>query len=141
MTPKQYEILKRAYESLDVSLDSDDYTAIGKLIVVRRKLAELLGVSIKNNPLPGEYFDDEDDEELENRFINKSPQDTPLTENEKKFIKHCLNLLSNVGGLSDSDDACLRCSTRMLAELCDYEPLAHYRLLYEKEVKRMYYKD
>lgn len=55
MTPKQYKILKKAYDSLDVSLDSDDYTSIGKTIVIRRKLAELLGLSIKNNILPGAY--------------------------------------------------------------------------------------
>lgn len=139
MTPKQYEVLKRSYDSLDVSLDPDDYTSIGKIIVIRRKIAELLGLNIKNNALPGEYFDDED--EQENRFVNKSTQNIPLTENEKKLIRHCLSLLSNVGGASDSDDACLRCATRMLAELCDYEPLAHYRLLYEKEVKKMYYKN
>jgi hypothetical protein len=138
MNKEQREVLLMAYNSFDVELDSDDYINIGKIIIIRRRLAELLGLNLSVNILPGEYFDEEDP--IEWRFIAPSVETEELSKDEMIFLKETLKITGGVGGCTDSDDACLRCARRMLAEVVEYEPLNHYRLLFEKEMKNIYYK-
>lgn len=140
MNNEQREIIRQAFFSFDVTVDSDDYISMGKVLVVRKKLGELLGTHAREVLLPGESYDEEDkNEPYEYMFTEASGQED-LTEKEIKFLKHVLEIASTISGCFDSDSACLRCACRMLAEVTNYEPLSHYGLLYETEVKRKYYK-
>lgn len=141
MNEKKRQVLMHAYQSFDVSTDSDDYEVIGKVVAIRRMLAELLDLDLSQNMMPGEYIDDEEDE-LERKYFEKSSEvSEELTKMEIIRINRILKISSNMRGLYDSDDACLRCARRMLAEVIDYEPLSHYRLMGERdEVKPIYYK-
>jgi hypothetical protein len=158
MTPKEYSVLSDALQSLTVSvvddhaynhnrsqsdqIDSYNYRAIGKMVMGKRMLAELLARPF-GNLLPGET-DDEEDTTLDEmcRFINPSPHDRPLNNREKQFlINVVLIVLDGVGGLGDGDEACIRVAKRRIAEVAGYPDLGRYRLMMENEVKPLYFQE
>jgi hypothetical protein len=124
-----------------------DYAQIGKMVFAKRVIAELIGADINKYLFPGESVfneekDDEDDIEDWLHFFKKNQKDLPLTVDVKKFLKkELLTVLSNLSGLNDSDDACLRCASRMLAEVIGEPELNRYRLMMEKELKPLYFKE
>lgn len=155
LSTSQKSVLKKALESLShVQLDYYtygnnrvevyDYASIGKMVLAQRALAELLGEDINQYLLPGESpmdIEDGDDPNDWQRFIS-STETSELTPKEKKFILNTiLPMLKNLGGIHDSDDASLRCAKRMIAEAAGYPELSHYRLLMEKDIKPLYYKN
>lgn len=157
MSPEEKRVLSEALHSLNCSaIDYYNYhhsgkqnhynfEVIGKVIFAKRFLAEMLdvGKDLNNYLLPGESqidFEDGDNPEDWYNFCHKSIS-SELTEKEKTIlINDVLSLLSGVSGINDGDDACLRCAKRMIAEVASYEPLSHFRLLFEKEVKPKYLK-
>lgn len=161
MTPREREILTRALSTLDniqvdlhvyshastthrVRRDSlYDYEVLGRLMLGRRMLSELLGQQRKYL-LPGEYVDEEDfdDEVLEYVPFPRSKDDEPLTDNERRWMsKVLLVVLDGIAGVTDTDDACRRVLLREIAEVAGYPNLAHYRLLMESEVKPLFFEE
>lgn len=157
MSPEERKILSRALYSLNCSaIDYYNYhnnekkqhynfEVIGQIIFAKRFLAEMLdiGKELNNYLLPGEPqidFKNGDNPEDWYNFCQKSVS-SELTKKEKEIlINDVLSLLSNVSGINDGDDACLRCAKRMIAEVANYEPLSDFRLLFEKEIKPKYFK-
>lgn len=142
MNEKQKEVLLKAYGSFDIETGYYDFEIIGKVVVIRRMLAELLQLDIYEHIMPGEYIDDEDGiQEL--RFIKEkelsSKGEQSLTKSEESLLNHILKISTGMTGVTDADDACLRCARRMLAEVLGL-PLANYRLMAEQEVKPLYYR-
>ena len=134
MTPKQYEVIEKALHALEVQVMYDDFESLGRIMTVRRRLAEILGTNVLSEKL----LPHEDIEYVEPLLIKHSEMGESFTEDEKKELGYILQIARKIAGCNDSDDACLRCGTRMLAELVG-ENLHSYRLLYEKEVKPLYY--
>lgn len=123
------------------STDIYNFNAIGKAFVIKRILAEMAGANLNEHLLPGEYPAESPGEfEEMHRFYTELK--TPwLSKEDKLYLQtKVLPLFNELSGVSDSDDACLRCAARMVAEVCGYPHLSHYRLLMEKEVKPLYNK-
>lgn len=154
MSLSEKEVLEKALSSLDgVNIDiythyhsgakeRYDFTAIGKMMVVKRMLAEMLSKDLNDYLMPGES-EATDDEEMKDlfRFYNPMKNDN-LEKKDKLFLLNTvLPMLDKLGGINDSDDACLRCAKRMIAEVAGYEFLNHYRLMREEDVKPLYYKN
>lgn len=118
-----------------------NFEVIGKVVVAKRVLAEILGLDINQYLLPGESeFEDGDDKQDWQRFTSPSSS-LELTLKEKTFLqKTLMPMLDKVSGVYDSDDACLRCVRRMIAEVSGYPDLSHYRLLREDNIKPLYFK-
>jgi hypothetical protein len=144
MNDKQREVLLRAYNSFDIQTEYFDFEIIGKVMVIRRMLAELLCLNLLNHIMPGEYTDDDTGLPDELRFIEEKELSTKgeqsLTKDEQYLLEQVLRFSSGMSGLTDSDDACLRCARRMLAEVLG-KPLNGYGLMGERELKPIYYKD
>lgn len=158
MTSDERQVLERVLSSLDaVQVDtyvyshngrrnSDDaynYDGLGRQLMGKRMIAELLGIP-QEHMLPGEFYEDESD--LPDLHVYtpaiRSGDDEPLTSTEKVWIQTILlPVLSHLSGLSDSDDAVLRCVRREVAEVAGYPNLSHYRLMLEKEVKPLFFRD
>lgn len=118
-----------------------DYDVLGRQILSKRLLAEFIGVP-NEHMLPGEFYEDESD--LEGLLLytpaKRSGDGEPLTHAEKKWLQEkLLPMMYFLSGLSDSDDAVLRCARRRVAEAAGSN-LSSYRLLYENEVKPLYLK-
>ena len=120
-----------------------DYEFIGKIIVIRRILAELLGLNLANHIMPGEYIDDEEpaQEYIYIDIKKLSPKgEQLLTKSEQSLLNQVLKISYGISGTKDSDDACMRCSRRMVAEVLGL-PLEKYRLLRENDITPKYYKN
>lgn len=143
MNDKQRKVLMSAYNSFNVETGYHDYEVIGKILVIRRMLAEILGLSLRDNVMPGEGVDDDDDVQ-EKRFIGEndlsSNEEKSLTKSEQNLLRQVLGVSKGMYGVTDGDDACIRCARRMIAEVAG-EPIEYYRLMMEKEVKPLYYKE
>jgi hypothetical protein len=138
----RYQILKSSLETLQtIEVMYDDYESIGRLMVARRYLAELLNENLQDYALPGESTLPEDKDDIACHFIDTSfnHHTDKYTQSQIMIVKNLMMIIRKIGGMSDSDDACLRCAVRMLAETLPEEDLSKYRLLYEKEVKNLYY--
>lgn len=138
----RYQILNSSLETLQtIEVMYDDYESIGRLIVARRYLAELLDKNLQDYVLPGESNLPEDKDDIFCHFIDTAfnAQTDEYTQAQMMIVKNLIAIIRKIGGMSDSDDACLRCTVRMLAETLPEEDLSQYRLLYEKEIKNLYY--
>lgn len=154
MTGDERRILTSALSSLS-SIEPDlhvykasdrkepyDYDTLGRVIMGKRLLAELLGVP-QHHMLPGEYYDEESSLDDLSRFAPacRSEDGQPLNSKEKAWLQRVvLSTLSHIGGLSDADDGSLRCIKREVAEVSGYPDLSHFRLMYEKTVGPLYLK-
>lgn len=155
MTNDERKVLLNTLESLDVTVvdthvyshtaggtvDLYNYRAIGKMVVAKRMIAELLGIPHKYL-MSGENWDEEEIElDATCRFATPSVPGEPLTRQEKQWlIDTVLVVLNGIGGLNDGDEACLRVATRRIAEVAGYPDLSHYRLLGEHTVKPIYFR-
>lgn len=159
MTPNERAVLTEALHTLESVVvdhymsdhqlsntpDLYDYRSVGKMVIGKRILSELLSQPF-NNLMPGEQYheDVEYDDHLEDfyRFTIPGDYNTPLTTTEKQFlISKLLGGLEGIGGLGDIDDACMRVARRQIAEVAGYPDLRRYRLLFESTVKPMYFHD
>jgi hypothetical protein len=156
VSPHEHQVLNQALDSLNNSFidyynsgekrenGPFDYESIGKVIVARRFLAELLGITENFNfyLLPGEsevILEEGDNTEDWYNFTNKSTSEN-LTDQEKKTIlEQILIPLDSVSGINDGDNACIRCARRMIAETIRFEPISKYRLMFEKEISPKYF--
>lgn len=151
MTPNEHMVLDDALNTLsNIQIDTHvyrhtgnsdvhtlyDYAAIGKHALALRMLSELLGRTF-SFLLPGEYCD-EDTTLKDLRVytpIPRSEHGAPLTDSEKRWlIEVVLVVMGGIGGVTDSDDACLRVTRRKIAEVARYPDLRNYRLMMEDEV-------
>lgn len=141
MNAKEHRALSLALDSFNnIMVDFNyDLEQIGRHLLIRRKLCEIIGGDISNHLLPGESLN-EHGEPLEHYFLGKSSS-TNLTTEEKAWIKNNILLeMQKVWSLNEVDDACLRCSKRAIAEVIG-EYLTQYRLPFEKEIKPLYFKE
>lgn len=155
MTADELHVLTSALDSLSsVQVDTHvyahqkqynesayDYDVLGRQFMSKRLLAEFIGVP-NEHMLPGEFYEDESD--LEGLLLytpsKRSSEGEPLTNAEKKWLQEkLLPMMHMLSGISDSDDAVLRCTRRRVAEAAGSN-LSSYRLLYENEVKPLYLK-
>ena len=148
MNNKERQIIEKAYESFKtVFIDYYAYSSkaqfnfesLGKALIIRRMLVEFLQLDINQALLPGEFFFDAQEDNIEDwiRFSHGASSED-LTDEEKQFLTTILTISDSLSGIHDGDDACLRCFSRMIAEVIHYQPISHYRLLMEKEVKNLY---
>jgi hypothetical protein len=150
MNQKERKIIQKAYESFKSTfIDYYSYSntktrfnfeSLGKALIIHRMLVEFLQLDINQALLPGEFtFKKEEDDDIEDWIhFSSGASDSDLTTVEKDFLITILEISNSLSGLNDSDEACLRCFRRMIAEVIHYQPLSHYRLLMEKEVKNLY---
>lgn len=143
MNDKQKEVLTSAYNSFDIQLGYMDYEFIGRIIVLRRILAELLGLDLSTHIMPGEYID-EDEKNQEYIYIDEKKLSLKgeqlLTKSEQLILNSVLEISYGISGVQDSDDACMRCARRMVAEVLGLS-LENYRLIGESNVTPKYYKN
>lgn len=119
-----------------------DYDVLGRIIMGKRLLAELLGVP-QHHMLPGEYYDEESSPDDLSHYTPaiKSEDGQPLNSKEREWLQRVvLSTVSHIHGLSDGDDGSLRCIKREIAEVAGYPDLSRFRLMYEKDVKPLYLK-
>lgn len=155
MTDDEHQVLATALDSLsNVRVDTHvyahqrqynesayDYDVLGRQMLSKRLLAEFVGVP-NEHMLPGEFYEDESD--LEGLMLytpsKRSSVGEPLNYEEKKWLQEkLLPMMHFLSGISDSDDAVLRCTRRRVAETAGSN-LSSYRLLYENEVTPLYLK-
>lgn len=155
MNADERQVLMRALDSLSsVTVDTHvyahqrqynesayDYDVLGRQILISRMLAEFVGIP-HEHLLPGEFYEDESD--LPGLLVytptKRSAEGEPLLDSEKKWLQaNVLPVLNHVSGVSDSDDAVLRCVKREIAEVAGYPDLSRYRLMLENEVKPLYF--
>ncbi len=159
MTQEEFNVLSSALHTLKlIKFDFHIYKnnnqneplnfhSLGKIVYAKRVLNEALGLKIDQLHevlLPGETnFDDEDDD-INDWYQFTSPftiNNESLSLKEKKIIYKLVYLnIQNMCGISDSDDACLRCCKREIAEVLGL-PLKNNFLLFEKEVSPKYFKN
>lgn len=157
MTSEERKVLMRALSSLSCVLvdthiyashrvssggEMYDYSGLGRQVMGKRLLAEIIGIP-QSYMLPGEFYEDESD--LPGLLMytpdKRSAEGEPLINEEKKWLQtKLLPVLAHISGVSDSDDAVLRCIRREVAEVAGYPNLSHFRLLYEKTVGPLYFK-
>ena len=154
MSPNEKHILNQVLITIG-SINADYYGSplynfdcIGRLVLVKRMLAEIIDLDINDYLLPNESkFEGIDEYGYNNnreewiKFIKPCLKDN-LTDKEVKFLlETLLPTINKIPAVDDSDSACLRCAKRMVAEVAGYHDLKHYRLMYEDEVKPIYFKD
>lgn len=119
-----------------------NFDVIGRVVMGRRLLAELLGVP-QHYMLPGECYDEESHPGDLNNFTPAilSKDEQPLNKKEKMWLQLVvLHTVSHINGLSDGDASSVRCIARKVAEVAGYSDLSHFRLMYEDVVKPLYLK-
>lgn len=151
MTSNERDVLSHALQSLDsAAIDywnptGANYEAVGRAVMAKRALAEILArdtEDVARYALPGEYIDEDATFVDLCHFTYPSSVGTPLTVKEKTIIERkVLDVLQGVSGISDGDDACIRCAKRMIAEVLGITPLSRYRLMLENDVKPLYFKE
>lgn len=116
-----------------------NFEAIGKVILVKRMLAELIGADINHYLLPGEpVFEEGDDKRDWIHFISPI-EDEPTSSQLNFLLNTLLPSCDGLSGIQDSDDACIRCFRRMIAEVAGYPELKHYGLLGKMKDEPLYY--
>lgn len=150
MNPKERKIIQKAYTSFKTifidyysnssSKEPFNFETLGKALIIHRMLVEFLQLDINQALLPGEIpFEEEEGDDINDWLhFSSGASDSDLTSIEKDFLTRILEISNSLFGLNDSDNASLRCFRRMIAEVIHYQPLSHYRLLMEKEVKNLY---